>query len=266
MNGEGLTLNVASPELARPMHDHVILIGYGRIGRKTAAKVSRAGIDVLVVDTDPTCCDAAEAAGLPVLRADPSCDATLQQAALPRSRSLVAALPSNLDNLYVVFSARAMDRDSRLIALAESEEEARKLFLAGANEAVQPQPGIGQKVAALALQPPGGSLAAILSHPDCVVREFRLTSKKALVGVLSGATLGGLRLGAQTGAMVLAIRSPRRLDALSDLGKGSKPGATEFVMANPIDEVRLEPGQTLVVLGSRSQLQQVQELLGPLVE
>jgi voltage-gated potassium channel len=158
------------------------------------------------------------------------------------------------------------DRDSWLIALAESEEEARKLFQVGANEAVQPQPGIGQKLAVRALQPPSGRLSVILSRPDCMVREFRLTSKQALFGVLGGATLGGLRLGAQTGAMVLAIRSPRWLDALTDSGKGSKPGATEFVMANPIDEVRLEPGQTLVVLGSRSQLQQVQELLGPLVE
>ena len=65
---------------------------------------------------------------------------------------------------------------------------------------------------------------------------------------LSGRTLSELELGRRSGAMVLAIR---------DRGE---------LIANPGGEMRLAPGQLLVVLGSKRQLLTFQELLGEAVE
>ena len=65
---------------------------------------------------------------------------------------------------------------------------------------------------------------------------------------LPGRTLADLQLGRRSGALVLAIRENGRL------------------VANPGGDMRLEPGQLLVVLGSKEQLLRFRDLLGPAVD
>ena len=66
---------------------------------------------------------------------------------------LVAALPSNAANLYVVLSARGIAPRCRLIARSDSDEAARKLRLAGADQVVSPYVAGGRSMAATALRP-----------------------------------------------------------------------------------------------------------------
>jgi hypothetical protein len=77
------------------MQNHVILCGYGRIGREIAEQLIREGVPLLVVETDPECREAAEERGLPVLMADATLDVSLLEAGNHRCPSLVAALPGN---------------------------------------------------------------------------------------------------------------------------------------------------------------------------
>ena len=65
---------------------------------------------------------------------------------------------------------------------------------------------------------------------------------------LPGRTLADLEWGRRSGAMVLAIRDSGQL------------------VANPGGDMRLEPGQLLVVLGSKEQLMRFRELLGAAVD
>ena len=85
----------------RRMNNHVILCGYGRIGREIAEQLLLETVPVLVVEMDSARRQAAEERGLPVLQADATLDETLLEAGLHRCRSLVAALPSDAANLYV---------------------------------------------------------------------------------------------------------------------------------------------------------------------
>ena len=77
----------------RRMNDHVILCGYGRIGREIAEQLLIESVPVLVVELDSARRKAAEERGLPVLQADATLDETLLEAGLDRWRSLGAALP-----------------------------------------------------------------------------------------------------------------------------------------------------------------------------
>ena len=96
--------------MLRRMHNHVILCGYGRIGREIGEQLRRDQVPVLVVELDPARKAAAEQCGLKVLQADATLDETLLEAGLHRCRSLVAALPSNAANLYVILSARGLEK------------------------------------------------------------------------------------------------------------------------------------------------------------
>ena len=226
------------------MHSHVILCGYGRIGREIANQIQREGANILVVEFNPERVLAAKECGLKVLQADATLDETLREAGLQRCRSLVAALPSNAANLYVVLSARELAPRCRLIARADSEESAAKLRLAGATAVVSPYVAGGRAMAATALRPLAVGFMDLLAGSDCEIEEFRLSCNPELLAHLGCQSLAELGLGQRSGAMILAVRDG------------------DLLTANPGSELQLRPGQLLVVLGSREQLKCFGELLG----
>ena len=245
------------------MNEHVILCGYGRIGREIGEQISREGVEVLVVEMDPDRKQAAEEAGLPVLMADATLDETLVEAGIHRCRSLVAALPSNAANLYVVLSARGLAPRCRLIARSDSDEAARKLRQAGADQVVSPYVAGGRTMAATALRPLAVTFMELLAGTDCEVEEFRLSDDPLKLGALNGRSLTELELRRRTGALVLAIRNPEPdlLNPYTYRGSNYNPGEPNLI-ANPGGEVTLAPGQLLVVMGSQQQLEAFGSLLG----
>ncbi len=233
------------------MNNHVILCGYGRIGREIAEQLNREGVRLLVIETDQASKEAAEERGLPVLLADATLDETLMEAGIQQCRSLVAALSSNASNLYVVLSARGLAPECRLIARADSEEAARKLRLAGADQVVSPYVAGGRTMAATALRPLAVSFMELLAGSECEVEEFQLSSDPQRLGELQGASLEDVHLRRRSGALVLAVRNPK-----GEVMEG------QSLIANPGGHVRLEPGQLLVVMGSQEQLSRLKDLLG----
>ncbi len=245
------------------MNNHVILCGYGRIGREIAEQLTSEGVPLLVVETDPQRKEAAEERGIPVLVADATLDETLVEAGIRQCRSLVAALSSNAANLYVVLSARGLAPDCRLIARSDSDEAERKLRLAGADQVVSPYVAGGRTMAATALRPLAVNFMDLLAGSDCEVEEFQLSSDPKRLGELNGRTLAELRLKSRTGALVLAIRNPEPAVANPYSYRGTTYGPTVTpLIANPSGDVRLEPGQMMVVMGSKEQLALFIDLLG----
>jgi len=226
--------------------------------------VTREGVELLVVETDPERREAAEQEGLPVLVADATLDETLVEAGIHRCRSLVVALSSNAANLYVVLSARGLAPRCRLIARSDSNEAERKLRLAGADEVVSPYVSGGRMMAATALRPLAVSFMDLLAGSDCEVEEFLLSSDAADLGRLNGLSLGELELGRRTGALVLAVRQPRRQAEAGLQYRGTSYALPDQeLVANPGREFELQPGQLLVVMGSKEDLARVSDLLGP---
>ncbi len=249
------------------MQNHVILCGYGRIGREIAEQITAEGVPLLVVEMDQERKEAAEDRGLPVLQADATLDETLVEAGIHRCRSLVAALPNNAANLYVVLSARGIAPSCRLIARSDSEEAERKLRLAGADQVVSPYVAGGRSMAAVALRPLAVRFMDLLSGSECEVEEFQLSHSGRLLGDLNGRTLAELELRRRTGALVLAIRNPEPTAPNAAVYRGVTIAASKpLLIANPGGDVRVAPGQLLVVMGSKEQLRRFAELLGPAVE
>ena len=230
------------------LQDHVILCGYGRIGQEIAAQLQRDQAPLVVIENDPDRRDVAELNGLQVLQADATLDETLIDAGLGRCRSLVAALPGDAANLYVVLSARGLQPSCRLIARANSDEAATKLRLAGASAVVSPYVAGGRVMAASAMRPLALDFMELLAGSDYEIEEFQLSHDPALLRSVEGRSLAELRLGRRSGALVLAIRVKGRL------------------VANPGGDRLLEPGQVLIVLGSRRQLERFQALLGEAID
>lgn len=248
------------------MQDHVIVCGYGRIGREIAGQLMREQVPLLVLELDPDLQEAAEARGIPVLLADATRDETLRQAGILRCRSLVAALSSDAANLYVVLSARGIAPSCRLIARCDNEEAARKLRQAGADQVISPYVAGGRAMASTALRPLSVSFLELLAGSDCEVEEFQLSDDPRRLRDLDGRSLADLAIKGRTGVLVLAIKQPPQPEPPTTYRGVRQTVEGERLIANPPVETRLGPGQLLVVMGSRDQLARLRELLGDAVQ
>jgi voltage-gated potassium channel len=221
-------------EIAR-MTGHVIVCGFGRVGRNLVQYVSVAGQDVVVIDNDPARATAAEGAGH-VVQGDATTDEVLKEAGIDRARVLVTALNTDAANLFVTLTARSLRPDLFIVARARIESSEAKLIQAGANRVVNPQGIGGARMAAFVLQPHVAEFLDVVMHDGSL--EFRLEEVPLPAGSpLAGRSLREAHIRDSTGALILALR---------DSGGG--------FTTNPPPETTLEAGQILIAIGTEGQL------------
>jgi voltage-gated potassium channel len=215
------------------MSGHVIVCGWGRVGREVARFLTSAGQQIVVIDRDAARLDEVPFA---TVEGDVTEDETLRQAGIERAAALVAALDTDADNLYVTVAAKSMRSDLQIIARARSESSEPKLFRAGADRVVNPQQLGGDRMASFVTQPHVVDFVDVVMHDGSL--EFRLEELTVSdQSVLSGSTIRGAQLRDRTGALVLAIR---------------RPGGV-FV-TNPSPEDVIEAGDILISVGTADQL------------
>jgi voltage-gated potassium channel len=224
------------------LQGHVIVCGWGRVGRTIASYVTGAGSDVVVVDRDAE--RLAQAGGLTV-HGDATDDAVLRAAGIDRARTLVAALDTDAANLYVTLSGRALRPDLFIVARARVESAEAKLTQAGADRVVNPQHIGGARMAAFALQPHVAEFLEIVMHDGSL--EFRLEEVAIPPGsALAGSSIRDGHLRDRTGAMVLAMRD--------------KDG---HFNTNPPPDTVIEPGHVLIAIGTSVQLKALADAVLP---
>jgi voltage-gated potassium channel len=185
------------------LRDHVIVCGWGRVGRAITAELRSAGAALVVIDREEHQLDGADVAVL----GDATDDRVLEQAGLARARALVAALDSDADNLFVTVSARALRPDLFIVARVRVEDSAEKLRRAGSDRVVNPQSIGGARIAAFVLQPHVTEFLDVVMHDRNL--EFRLEEVLVPPGSpVAGRTLRESHLRDRTGALVLALRAP----------------------------------------------------------
>jgi voltage-gated potassium channel len=212
---------------------HVIICGYGRVGRSIAALVDGNGAEVVVVDRD-----AERLGGLPVatLQGDATDEEVLRQAGIDRARVLVAALTTDADNLFLTVTARALRPDLFIVARVRQEASEGKLVSAGADRVVNPQRIGGQRMAAFVLQPHVAEFLDVVMHDGSL--EFRLEEiPVAPTSGLGGHSLRDTHIRDRTGALILAVRD-----------------AQGTFTTNPSPETVIESGHVLIAIGTETQL------------
>jgi voltage-gated potassium channel len=223
------------------LHDHVIVCGWGRVGRAIGTELAAAGTDLVVVDRDPT---RPPEAGVPSIVGDATEDLLLERAGLSRARALVAALDSDAANLFVTLSARSLRPDLFIVARARVEESEEKLRRAGADRVVNPQSIGGARIAAFVLQPNVTEFLDVVMHDRNL--QFRLEEVVVPPGsAIAGRSIRDAHLRDRTGALVLALRE-------SD-------GAFN---TNPSPDTTIAAGHVLIAIGTPDELAALERMLG----
>ena len=225
------------------MSGHVLICGYGRVGKAAADFLTSIGHEVVVVDSDPE--RLAGLNGIAHVCGDVSDDSVLRAAGIERARALIAALDTDADTVYVTLSARAIRPDLVIIARARTTDSKTKLELAGANRAINPQRIGGRRMAVFALQPEVAEFLDVVMHDedlDFRIEEIHVDGGSGLVG----RSLGELDLQRRTGALTLAIRC----------------GRSEQFEPHPPDSLVVPAGAVLIALGTQAELDDLAALGG----
>ncbi|NET38739.1 MAG: potassium channel family protein, partial [Cyanothece sp. SIO1E1] len=135
------------------LSQHYIICGFSRMGRQIALEFEAEKIPFIVIDSDPDSVQLAQQLGYIALQANATLDESMFKAGIEQATCLVAALPSDAENLYIVLSAKTLNPGVRAIARASTEEAVQKLQRGGADVVVSPYITGGKRMAAAALRP-----------------------------------------------------------------------------------------------------------------
>jgi voltage-gated potassium channel len=223
------------------MENHVVVCGLGRVGIQVANDLKFAGFQVIVIE-EKTEGKQDLLNSFPSVSGDATRDEVLNQANIEKARSLIACLPNDADNLFIVLTAKAINPNLQIISRASQRSSVAKIKMAGAHHVIMPD-SIG-----------GTHMASIVSTPEVIefLDQIRLEGQHGanIEGIsfdqlpekYRGKTLLELDLKKQTGATIVGFKSNDGSYAI-----------------NPEESTRIEEKSTLFVLGNAQQIKNVNQ-------
>lgn len=225
------------------MHDHFIVCGFGRVGRNASYELQRGGVPFVVVDRNDQRVERAMLAGMTAVLADATHDDSLREVGVMRARGLIAALPSDAENLFIILSAKTLNPKLTVVTRASEEESGEKLRRAGADTVFAPYTIAGQRLAQALIRPHVVQFLEFATSdigPRIALEQVRVAPHAPFVSK----TLGEMAANRTLGIIVLAIR---KSDAK--------------MILNPPAETKIDAGDFLIVLGEPPNLQRLESVL-----
>jgi voltage-gated potassium channel len=224
------------------LRGHLIVCGFGRMGRIVCEEFSRKRLPFVVIDSRADALAKFEIAYGFALPGDATSDETLKRAGIDRARGLVTVMASDADNLYTTMSARLLNDKVYIVARVEDLNSEKKMLRAGANRVVSPYRIGGGRIVHAVLRPTVVDfieLATQTEHLDLQIEETQVSAGSSLAGtsVLTSGVRSNLKI------IIVAIKKA--------------PGRMIF---NPAPDTVIEAGDILVVIGHREHLDQLDKL------
>jgi voltage-gated potassium channel len=225
------------------LHDHFLVCGFGRVGRNASYELQHANAPFLVIDRSAERVARASDAGMLAIVADATNDEDLRKAGVLRARGLIAALPSDAENLFIILSAKTLNAHLIVVARASEEQNEDKFRRAGASTVFAPYTMAGRRLADSLLRP---HVVEFLEFTTSLVGP-NIKMEQVCVGSLNkflSRALASMLSDIGTNVIVLAVRR-------SDGQMVFKPSADFNVAA----------GDFLIVLGEKPDLSKLEKAL-----
>jgi len=258
---------IVTVTIEKKIEGHVVIIGYGRVGRHIVNLLRQTDIPYLVIESDAERIQHLNEHGTPTLYGDASNSEVLTYARLEHARALVMAAPDEATSELVVASTRDIAPNLPIIARAVTEEGIRQLAQLGAKEVIHPELEGGLEIVRHTLQVLDFPLNEIMRYMDAVrhdhydmqintdeevrslhdlihasgtidVHWYSIKTDNQLVNM----SLAEANLRARTGASVVAI-----------MRNGQ-------IIANPKSNTFFERGDRIGFIGDEEQIEKIETL------
>jgi len=224
---------------------HYIVCGYGRIGRVLCNKLKENHISFIVLEKNTELIHIMEEDGVLYIPGDASSESNLIKAGIDRAKGLIAALPSDVDNVFLVLTARQISSELFILARAGSNESKAKLLTAGATQVESPYAMGAESMALRILRPTVTNFLDIIlakKHNDIQIEEIPVGKKSNLVNVMLKDS--GIRQ--DFNLIIIAIKK----------NDGN-------MLFNPSFETVFKPGDTVIAVGQDKNLIKFEKKLNP---
>ena len=224
----------------KKMKDHVIICGFGRVGRQVAEDLTANNVEFVVIEMDEHLIAHQDEDELMFIEGDSTDDEVLRRASVETARAIVTCLPKDADNLYVVLTSRQFRKDLTIVSRASSPTSVSKLKFAGANNVIMPDAVGGSHMASLIADPDIMEFMDSIrmrGHSDTNIETI---SCSELPKDLRGKSIGELESRKITGATIVGFKSVEGEYTIN-------PGMETIVCA----------GSKIFVLGNVNQIQKL---------
>lgn len=223
------------------LHDHVVVAGFGRVGRSAVDAAVRGGHRCEVIDADPAVEADVTARGALFLAGDARDADVLRAAGVGRAVALISSL-DDPSNAVVALTARSLAPSLRIVTRVTDATWRDRLMRAGASHVVPVYESVGASLAATALD---AEVLGVLPIPGTDMRVEEME-----VGTDSHAEGADLRrlMSATEGLHILGLRRDEGLTRWHEAGDALHAGDVLVVMGDPAALDRLT---SLVRRGSR---------------
>ena len=172
-------------------------------------------------------------------RVDDAVETILHQVSINKAKSLVAAVNSDAENVFITLTARSLQPEIYIVARANYEDSEPKLLRAGANRTIMPYHISGKRIVTTLIRPGVADFLDEVVHAgglEMFLEEVRVESNSEL----AGKTVAETQIRNQLGVTILACRTQ---EGNFDTRVGP--------------ETVLQPDGVLIVLGTREQLREM---------
>ncbi len=215
----------------KKLSNHIIVCGYGRMGRVIVNELIEFKKQFLVLEKDDEKVKELIEKGYPFIKGDATDDSILRKAGIDKAKTILCVMDSDSENLFVTLSARQLNRDIFILARCSKEASEKKLYMAGANKVVFPYKIGAKQMAQFILRPELMQFFEMaFSGEDFKlhINEFKLP----IGSFLENVKLKDSKLREKYNIMVVAIRRNK-----------------EKVFVNPPVNFELKAGDILIVVG-----------------
>jgi voltage-gated potassium channel len=225
------------------LKDHYILCGAGEIGEVIIEQFKHKNESFVVIEKDEDTYRETINKGILTILGDATDETILEKAQIYKSKGLISTLSKDVDNIVTVLTARQMNKELYIVSRSIDKNAPEKLKKAGANKTISPSEIGGRRMAAQLTKPNVISFLDVVTHIgdiELCLEDISINDGAEIIGK----SLMDLRLPKQTGLLVLAIK---------------KQDSEELLISPNLDDT-LFKGDSLLILGTTSQITRIREL------
>ena len=222
---------------------HTIVCGYGRNGKQAVVKLKKYSKSLVIIENDEALVSEIEIENLLCIHGNATNDDVLIKAGIMNASNLITTLPSDADNLFVVLSARQLNKNLTIVSRASDDPSDSKLRIAGANNVIMPDKLGGDHMASLLVTPDIVEFVDMLAVDSDNATHLEEIIVENLPKEFLSKSIRDLDLRRKTGCTVIGFKTP----------------GNEYLI-NPEADTELVSNSKLIVLGSLEQIQNLNKL------
>jgi len=227
-------------KMIHKLENHIIIVGYGRNGKQAADKLLAYQKTFIIIEKNKSIIEKYQSDQLFFLEGNATEDEVLFEAGIKNASCLICTLPEDADNLFIVLSARQINKNLKIISRASQDASYKKIRLAGADNVIMPDRIGGDHMASLVVVP---DLIEFLDNLSIVGKKsinIEEVSFEDLFDDKEERTIRTIDMRSRTGCTIIGYKSPEG----------------EYIV-NPEANTMLKPGSKIVILGRPEQVNQL---------